>query len=325
MAASLSTFVVARGALPPAAFSARVLRQQLLRLAALARLFGPPAPLHRSIALASAALSSSPPVDWPSHVSSLHAAALAHVASLQGGCGGGGAELPAVDALRGALAALGLASGEAASACGSGSAPPISAALDVGALLREEVGDVRALAVEKFGAAPPVELRVLPQGPCVGAPALLRHALAELLKNAISAQVAAFSAAGVEDAPPIEVALEAAPGGGGGLLLFVAVRNFAGGRAPPPPPALLRERGPFPYFVTAPRAAGDREPSYHYSRDFGARFSGAGVGLPRAFCYGALHGGGLALRAIAGGGVEAQLSLRCDGGGEGARPHPLLL
>jgi len=322
MAASLSTFVAARSALPPAAFSARVLRQQLLRLAALARLFGPPAPLHRSIVLASASLSSSPPVDWPYHVSALHAAGLAHVASLQGGCAGGGSELPAADALLGALAVLGLASGEAASACGSGTAPPISAALDLGSLLREEVGDVRALAVEKFGAAPPVELRLPPLGPCVGAPALLRHALAELLKNAISAQVAAFSAGGVEDAPPIEVALEAAPCGG---LLRVAVRNFAGGRAQPPPPSLLRERGPFPFFVSAPRATGEREPTYHYSRDFGVRFSGAGVGLPRAFCYGALHGGGLALRAVAGGGVEAQLSLRRDGGGEGARPHPLLL
>ena len=252
-------------------------------------------------------------------MSSFHASALAQVSSLPRGS----REAPQLDALMSTLAALGVGAGEAAASAGACTAPLVST-LDIDALLREEAAGIHALAVEKFGACPTLEV-VVENAPaslrCVAAPALLRHGLAELLKNAIAAQVRAYTAAGVEDAPPVVVS---AVGGANGADLHLAVLNYAGPHAPPPA-AVLLEEGPFPFFAAPVRADAEREPTYHYSRDFGVPFAGAGVGLPRTFAYGKLHGGGLALRAVAGGGVEAQLTVRRDGGGEGAAPHPLLL
>ena len=327
MNASLSDLLASRG-MPSQA--PRVFRQLQLRFAALSRLLSRHAPpLAASLGACTSALASSPAAAWPAHVSTLHAAALAHVSSLRSPATQPGPR-GELDALLHTLAVAFVCAGEAAA---SGE-PPIVAAIDVHALLRAEIDDVRALALEKFGAAPPVELRIVaPSAPpagappppplrCVGAPALLRHGLAELLKNAIAAQVAAFGAGGVEDAPPIEVA--AVEVGGREALLRLAVRNV-NGRAPPP--TLLRAGGPFPYFGSPlTEGAGGREPSYHYGRDFGVPFSGAGVGLPRAHLYGVVHGGGLALaEAARGGGVEACLTIRRDGGGGGLAPHPLLL
>jgi hypothetical protein len=341
MNASLSDLLLSRGV---TSHAPSILRQLQLRLVALSRLFSQHTAVAASLGACAAALASSPAAAWPAHVSALHAAALAHVPSLRGAAPPG--PRGELDALLHTLAVAFVCAGEAAS-CAE---PPIAAALgvragevalsrgesplvatfDLRALLQLEVDGVRALAVEKFSAAPPVELRIAPAAEtagappllrCVAAPALLRHGFAELLKNAVAAQVAAFGAGGVEDAPPIEVTAEAA---GGGALLRLAVRNVTG-RAPPQA-LLLRAGGPFPYFASPPHeGAWGREPTYHYSRDFGVPFCGAGVGVPRAHLYGVIHGGGLLLRAAEGGGLEAALTLRRDGGGGGLAPHPLLL
>lgn len=320
MNASLSDLLHSRGVSSHASF---IRRQLQLRLAALSRVFSRHAGLSASLGTCASALLSSPAAAWPSHVSTLHASALGHVPSLRGGVSAPPVPRGELDALLHTLAVAFVCAGEAA-ACGE---PPLVATVDVREMLQLEVDGVRALAVEKFGASPPVELRIAPAveaaagAPpplrCVAAPALLRHGLAELLKNAIAAQVAAFGAGGVEDAPPIQVAAEAA---GGGALLRLVVRNVTG-RAPPQV-LLLRGSGPFPYFASPPEAG---EPSYHYSRAFGVPFCGAGVGVPRAHLYGVVHGGGLALSAAEEGGLEAALTLRRDGGGGGLAPHPFLL
>jgi len=316
MNASLSTFLSSRLSLSSTAYAAALHRQIAHRLTALARVFPTNAPLLRGIATCASSLASSDPSAWPKHVSSLHAAALAHVASCKTSCQP--QPRPDLDALLSTVAALGIAAGEAAAAL-EGTDPPIVRTFDPYTLVREEVDAVRALSVEKFGAAPPTELRadLPPAHSCVAVPALLRHGIAELLKNAISAQIAVFSAGGVEDAQAIEVHATLA-----GTLTHFAVRNFA---KAPPPSFFLQERGPFPYFSSPAPNAEDRGPTYQYSRDFGVPFSGAGVGLPLTHVYAALHGGGLSLRGLAGGGVEARFSLRCDGGGIGLGPHPFLL
>lgn len=176
--------------------------------------------------------------------------------------------------------------------------------------------DVRAFAVEKFGVAPPVEVVVGDGGatgggggllPPLVAPPLVAYAVAELAKNAFAAHVGRYGATGVDDAPPVRVRL-----GGDREWASVQVSDAGGGLRGVPPPCVLTP--PFPYFAsTAAAPAG--EPNYTYSREFGARFSGLGLGLARAALHARLHGGGLALLSQAGAGTDALLTLRRHGDG----------
>jgi len=197
------------------------------------------------------------------------------------------------------------------------------AGVSLAALARAGAEDVRAFCVEKFGAAPEVLVDAGGGGgggggerTLVGVPALLRFALAELLKNSLRATLARFSPAGADDAPPVRVRLRA-----DARLLHLEVEDSGCGLAGLALPAEEGGGGggvgggaAFPLFLEDARAARAREEiDYKYSREFGAPFSGLGLGLARADVYARLHGGRLSLRAAAGGLTVAGFSLRRDG------------
>jgi hypothetical protein len=199
-------------------------------------------------------------------------------------------------------------------------------------LARSTAEDVRAFCVEKFGAAPEVEVEIESAGASAGAggaraaeralvgvPELLRFALAELLKNAMRATVERFTAAGADDAPPVRVRLRSdtafvhlsVEDAGVGLAGLASLPPACGGSSG----GFAFGGGAFPLFLADARAPPARaEVDYKYSREFGAPFSGLGLGLARADVYARLHGGGLSLSTTPEGRTLAQLSLQRDGG-----------
>jgi hypothetical protein len=79
-------------------------------------------------------------------------------------------------------------------------------------------------------------------------------------------------------------------------------------------PLLSSADGAFPLFLVDARAAPARaEVDYKYSREFGAPFSGLGLGLVRADVIARLHGGRLSLSMTDAGTTTACLSLLRDG------------
>lgn len=202
-------------------------------------------------------------------------------------------------------------------------------------LIRFVAADVRALAVEKFGASPELQLvlvdargrHVARSGAEAGAreegngdgeglaPSFVGVAhhfefvLAELLKNSYRAVAERYPAA-VEDAPPVRIIVSAR-----GRDVFVRVSDAGGGM----PTGLQGETfSEFPYFhtTTTLRPGTQHEPTYHYSRDFGSAIAGYGVGLARSAVYARAMGGALCGMSQPGLGVD--MLLRIDSSGETA-------
>ena len=174
---------------------------------------------------------------------------------------------------------------------------------DPAELARDVAESVRAFAVEKFGAAPEVEVVVAAPASkaasmplsCMVVPEYLQFALSELLKNSVAASVERFGAAALDDAPPVIVTVS-----GDREFIGICVADSAGG-IPGRPGVTDR----FAYFgSTAPPPVVD---SYHYSRTHGAPFSGLGLGLLRSRLYAHHLGGSLALVSQPGRGVDAHL------------------
>lgn len=240
-------------------------------------------------------------------------AAALGVASVQpGGAAASSAAARDISVILRAAAALQVLIGTACAATGA-AAHPIVHELDVSGLLERAAADVRALSREKFGSSPDIRVdsRLLGRESVVCVPSFLQFALTELLKNAAQSHVNAFSVAGLDDAPPLRIEARA-----GQHSLDITVEDS--GRRPPATGFLAvgdTMRAPFAVGVGASsrRSVGEAsEPTYYYSRDFGAPFSGAGLGLVRADVYARVHAGRVELRGSVRG-TAATLSLQRDG------------
>lgn len=210
---------------------------------------------------------------------------------------------------------------------------PIASTVDVRLLADGAVSRVRALLVDKCGVAPPIDVSVvhdhdsdapggsltsIPGGsepmtppldeiPWTCVPSYVSYALIELLKNASHAHVLRYTPLHVEDAPPVALSLRVAPD-----VVCVTVRDA--GRGFPSDGSYPQRGSAFAFGAGAASRRSDGEgdePTYAYSRSFGAPLSGAGAGLPRSAIYASLHGGTLGLEPTAGGdgGIEARLVL----------------
>ena len=238
------------------------------------------------------------------------------VASVQpGGASASSAAAQDLSVILHAAASLHVLVGAACAAAGAATHPIVDE-IDITSLVGCAVADVRALAREKFGAAP--EITVISQlsdrETVVCVPSFLQFALTELIKNAAQSHVDAFGAAGLEDAPPLRVEARAGMRDGEPIVDIVVTDS---GRQPARPFLAVGDtfRAPFAVGVGASsrRSAGEAaEPTYYYSRDFGAPFSGAGLGLVRADVYAKVHAGSVELRGSEGG-TLATLSLQRSG------------
>lgn len=189
---------------------------------------------------------------------------------------------------------------------------------------RETADAVGAFAIEKFGSRPDMVTTLSPAyvASCAqrgvspthrlrvaGVASHLHFALSELLKNSVAACMATYTPAGVDDAPPITTSIHRASD-----FIYIVVSDAGGGF--PAAQDDVTVRSSFPYFPHAAATASSQaglEPSYHYSRDFGAAFTGYGVGLPRAAVYAEALGGSLTAVSIRGSG--ASMLLRVDATG----------
>jgi hypothetical protein len=343
-------------ALPPPPVACH---QCLLRLAALSLLLrehaslAAQAPLLAALAAFRGALEQAPPAAWPQAAAAFQQAALHCVTAQAPASAGAAAPVPGavLDALLTTSVSLALLceSGSSSSSSSSaGAAPPrgLQPSLPLADLLPPAIAAVRAACVEKWGCAPPFELRGAaaargaPPLPCIAVPALVAHSVTELLKNAAVSTMERYGVMGLDDAPP--VTLHSAPAEPSALVLTVQdsgvglPRAAAGGG---------KGGASYPYFSSAWRGGqgqGQEQvgADWRYSRNFGSALFGKGVGLARASLHARVHGGSLRLvhgggEAAAagsgsgggsggGGGASAVLTLSCSGEAHFC-PHPELL
>jgi hypothetical protein len=168
------------------------------------------------------------------------------------------------------------------------------------------LSSARALGVEKFGVHPQLDVRVgrgLRFDPA--AAPLLEFAMIELLKNAFGAMVERHGALDVEDAPPVKIHLE----GASQTLERLLIEDFGTGMDGE------TQRGCFQPLVTT--LVDDREDPWKYSRTFGAKFAGAGLGAFRARLS-FLHLGARDVNLRSDAGVGTAIDILFDRGGGGA-------
>jgi len=208
----------------------------------------------------------------------------------------------------------------------------------------DAVVGVQALAVEKFGVAPPTVVSGIPSAPygspidvaqalavadttkatakgspslglvSVGVRAYISFATTELLKNAYKAVITRYGAQAVDDAPPVHIRFSE-----DAVHALIAIED-AGGGVPQRKPGghVLQSRRhvgaitQFSYFNSTAHA-GAGEPTYQYSRDFGVPFAGKGLGLVRTRLYARYHGGSLTLLSQPGYGTTALMALEKSG------------
>ena len=161
--------------------------------------------------------------------------------------------------------------------------------------------DCRAFCVEKNGEAPEVRVSCCTG---TGARALvveghLHFMIMELLKNSMKAMMDQYPGARLLDAPPIEV-LVSVQGGEVG----VRVSDTGGGI-----PAHHRHRAMRFFFTSHVEG----EANYTYSKNFGAKFTGYGVGLAMARLYARTAGGDIGLSVLPGHGTDATLVINKHG------------
>jgi hypothetical protein len=158
-------------------------------------------------------------------------------------------------------------------------------------LLEDTVEDARAFCREKYGDSPEIRIaRVVQSGTGATARAdsegvvlapFVTFALHELLKNSMGAHCRLVGADQLDRLPPIEVRHGTRAGDA-----FISVTDYGGGwtaAAPEDAQRFLHTSNP------------EREPTYTYSRNFGAQFEGLGMGLPLAALHARYHGGALHL------------------------------
>ena len=174
--------------------------------------------------------------------------------------------------------------------------PVVNPRCDVLQLIADAVDDCRAFCVEKHGEAP--EVRV-----SKGAKSLARAVvveghmhfiLIELLKNAMHAMLRHHASDMMED-HAIQVWVSSR-----GAELGVKISDTGGGIAP-------QHRARATSFFATTHVEVQGEPNYTYSKNFGAKFSGYGVGLPMARLYARVAGGDVGISCLPGHGTDATL------------------
>jgi hypothetical protein len=178
-------------------------------------------------------------------------------------------------------------------------------ALHMDTLLQKVVEELRPFAVEKFGVAPPMEqhyaVRSSHKCTVLGLPSFATFVLTELCKNSMAAMINKYTALGVDDAPAIQIVLASTPS-------HVSIRfsDTAGG---------IRDavgcKSKYNYFEST--AVHREEMNYQYSREFGAPFSGWGIGLARSSLYARYFDGNVSLLSTPGYGTIAQATFERTG------------
>jgi len=170
----------------------------------------------------------------------------------------------------------------------------VSRSLNLASLIKSSSDEVRAFCVEKFGAAPGVDISSIgltSSMSVVGVKELLSFAYVELLKNAMTAMISRYTAAGVDDAPEIKVQIACDDP----HFLYITLTDSAGGlKNHEQNQQQLYSNRPFRLFSSV-AAAARQEIDYKYSREFGVPFSGSGLGLLRSDLFCKIHGGYISL------------------------------
>ena len=169
----------------------------------------------------------------------------------------------------------------------------VSRSLNLASLIKSSSDEVRAFCVEKFGAAPGVDISSIGLSSSmsvVGVKELLSFAYVELLKNAMTAMISRYTAAGVDDAPEIKVQIACDDP----HYLYITLTDSAGGLKNHEQQQQLYSNRPFRLFSSV-AAAARQEIDYKYSREFGVPFSGSGLGLLRSDLFCKIHGGYISL------------------------------
>jgi len=197
-------------------------------------------------------------------------------------------------------------------------APPPIGSIRLPHLVRGVLEDVSAFCVEKFGVRPPVHVEVAgeavaggstvsagedelggrtPAGladssSLLGVPEHAAFCISELLKNAFRAHIDAFTAGGVDDAPPVRIRIVTCDA----HIASVRVSDCGGG---------LAQAGAMTEFAYFGSTFVPMDAGWTYSREHGAPFTGMGLGLVRARLHARYMGGGVALMSQPGGGCDA--------------------
>jgi signal transduction histidine kinase len=164
---------------------------------------------------------------------------------------------------------------------------------DVRQLAQDTAEDCRAFCVEKNGEAPEVRVHCATSAHALVVDGHVHFILMELLKNAMKAMMDEYPGASLLDAPPIHVTVSAQGG-----ELGVRISDTGGGIPPQHRQHCMR------FFYTSHV---EGEANYTYSKNFGARFTGYGVGLPMARIYARIAGGDVGLSVLPGHGTDATL------------------
>jgi len=131
------------------------------------------------------------------------------------------------------------------------------------AIIEAAVFDSQAFAVEKFGAAPEVEIRVSDDNmglTCLCVDAHVHYVCMELLKNSYRAMITKYGALEVKEAHPIVIFISCSENAAG-----ISIEDSGGGMS------IDSQRNAFRFFhTTAPPLVA----TYTYSRQFGAAFDG---------------------------------------------------
>jgi len=147
---------------------------------------------------------------------------------------------------------------------------------DVGALIADAASEIAALCVEKNGIAPDTSILVCEQNSKLEAyipPDIFGFVLQEVLKNAFAATIERYGPLGIEDAPSaVVVELQSCKVNASALGSISIIDR---GKGMSKDDVLMSQSW-------LKSSHEDREPNYHYSRDFGVKFKGQGIGLPRS-------------------------------------------
>eukprot|EP00466_Bigelowiella_natans_P011345 jgi/Bigna1/72174/fgenesh1_pg.18_\ len=177
-------------------------------------------------------------------------------------------------------------------------------------IVEAAIYDSQAFAVEKFGAAPEVEIDIdpVPSPPistdkkrpvAVCIDAHLHYVCMEVLKNAYRAMINTHGALEVKEAAPIQVHVTSSRD-----QIGIAIGDTGAGLSSEVSPARYSDSFRFFHSTAPPMMA-----NYTYSRQFGAAFDGLGFGLPLSRLYCDMMGGDLVLGNRPGYGCTAYITL----------------
>eukprot|EP00743_Colponemidia_sp_Colp-15_P009606 GILK01010507.1.p1 GENE.GILK01010507.1~~GILK01010507.1.p1 ORF type:complete len:367 (+),score=25.92 GILK01010507.1:25-1101(+) len=169
---------------------------------------------------------------------------------------------------------------------------------NIHALVTDTVSHARQFCIEKNSLAPEVEVRGDEKTTAICPPHFIHFILMEVLKNSMRAMIEKHHT-NVDISPPLQLTLSADQDDVG-----IRVSDTGGGV----PRGLQHHM--FDYFYTTSMPF---EPTYTYSRAFGAPFTGLGVGLPRSRLYARYLGGDLSVCSVPGYGADVYITFRRRG------------